>query len=595
MISWNLLLVAGCVIGVYLSYKEWTRKRRAHLFARPVASLLAITSLLAMAYPYAENNKEVKKIVLLTDGYIRDSVDRFVQNNQGVVIFSTTAVKKNSFPRQVVLPVITWESFGAFYPGQPVEVFGNGLDKEVLEALHPRPIVFHPNPVLFTISHVYWKQHLQTGEPLNVQGHCENNSGGKIRLALQAFGSIKDTVVIGAGQEKDFALHTIPLHTGNATYSLLVIRGNDTIRHEPVPVSVDIRTPLKLLIISAAPDFENTYLKNYLSQQAYPVAISTVISTNSSNQQFINTTVQKGSLLSSSYLTQFDVLLTDAATLGKLSKPERAAIASALQSMGTGLLIKTDTAARQGDFYTSFFPVKTLQQKQSIFLLHEVASDSNRYKIKIPDPACIVYNSGTQPLLLDEQSNIFASAMQYGNGKIIASTLSGTYSLALAGNMDAYRRLWSLLLSKASKKTFPAASWLIDPFIPHINRPVHLQAIANDGMLPATVVQNAHIYLQQDRGLPFQYNGTYWPAAAGWQSIPLPGNAAYTWYAYQADDWKTTSQYPALQQTWQYVKRHPVAKKESGTIGSFTKNWYLLMLLLFLGTCVFLWVEQKTG
>ena len=595
MISWNFLLALACITGLYLLYKEWTRRRRAHLPGRLAASLLAVASLLAMAYPHTETDRGVEKIVLLTDGFTRDSVDRFLQNNQPVAIFSTNGVKKNVFPGHVVLPVNFWKTFAASYPGHAIDVFGNGLDKDALQALHSRPIVLHANPVLFAIDHVHWKQHLQTGEPLNVQGHCENHSAGKIKLALQAFGSIKDTAVIEPGQERDFVLSTIPLHTGNAIYSLLVIAGNDTTRQEPVPVSVDIITPLKLLIISVAPDFENTYLKNYLSQQGYPVALSTVISTNKTNQQFINTAVQKASLLSSSYLTQFDVLLTDAETLEKMSKQEKAILASVVQSAGTGLLIKMDTTAKRGDFYTSFFPVKTLQQRQSGFFLREAASDSNRYKIKITDPACIAYSNGTQPLLLDEQSNIFASATQYGNGKIIASTLSNTYSLALAGDMSAYQRIWSLLLSTASKKTFPAASWLIDPFIPPAGTSIYLQAITNKGMLREAIVQDDRIYLQQTRGLPFQYNGIYWPAAAGWQSILLPGDTSYTWYAYKTDDWKSITAYANRQQTALYAKRYPAAENEPGAANSFTVNGYLLILLLFLASCAFLWVEQKRG
>jgi len=595
LISWNFLLALACITGLYILYKEWTRRRRARLPGRLAASLLAVASLLAMAYPHAETNRGVEKIVLLTDGFVKDSVDRFLRNNQPVVIFSTIAVKKNVFPGHVVLPVIFWKTFAASYPGHAIDVFGNGLGKEALQALHSRPIVFHANPVVFAIDHVYWKQQLQTGQALNVQGHCENHSAGKIKLALQAFGSIKDTALIAPGQGRDFVLSTIPLHTGNAVYSLLTIAGNDTIRQEPVPVSVDLTAPLKLLIISAAPDFENTYLKNYLSQQGYPVALSTVISTNKTNQQFINTAVQKASLLSSSYLAQFDVLLTDAETLEKMSKQEKAIFASAVQSAGTGLLIKMDTTAKRADFYTSFFPVKTLQQKQSKFFLRESASDSNRYKIKITDPACIAYSNGTQPILLDEQSNIFASATQYGNGKIIASTLSNTYSLALAGDMNAYQRIWSLLLSTASKKTFPAASWLIDPFIPPTGKSIYLQANANKGMLREAVVQDDRIYLQQTRGLPFQYNGIYWPAAAGWQSILMAGDTSYTWYAYKTDDWKSIATYASRQQTALYAKRYPAVISESGAANSFTVNGHLLILLLFLASCAFLWVEQKRG
>jgi hypothetical protein len=595
MISWNLLLLIGCVLGAWLLYNEARRRRRNHLLARLVFSVLAVASLGAMAYPYVKNNRAVKKIIVLTDGFVKDSVNRFLQNNKNVVVFSTIADKKNLFPGQPVLPVTDWKVLSDAYPASTIDVFGNDFNNDALKALHPRPIGFHFTPIVSAITHVYWKQHLAAGETLNVQGHYYNNSGHKIKLALQAFGAIKDTTVVDAGQQKDFTLQTVPLHAGNATYTLLVIEQNDTIRQEPVPVSVDRSAPVNLLIISAAPDFENTYLKNFLSQQGYPVTVNTVVSTNKNNQQFLNTPVQKNNLFSAAYLDKFDVLLTDAETLRNMTRAKRTIIASAVSVAGAGLLVKTDTTEKAEDFYASSFPVKTLGKKQPTVILHEAVSDSNRYKIKITEPEYIVLKNGTQPLLLDAQSNAFAAATQYGNGKIIATTLSNTYSMALAGDNDAYRRLWSLLLGKASKRAFPTASWLMDPFIPYINKPVHIQAIADGAILQQAVIQGAHMYLQPDRGLPFQYNGRYWPSAAGWQYIALPGDSSYGWYAYEEHDWKSVAQYANRQQALQYMKRHPVAAKESATATFSGINWPLLMVCLFLACCIFLWVEQKKG
>jgi len=105
LISWNFLLALACITGLYILYKEWTGRRRARLPGRLAASLLAVASLLAMAYPHAETNRGVEKIVLLTDGFVKDSVDRFLQNNQPVAIFSTITVKKNVLPGMLFCPL----------------------------------------------------------------------------------------------------------------------------------------------------------------------------------------------------------------------------------------------------------------------------------------------------------------------------------------------------------------------------------------------------------------------------------------------------------------------------------------------------------
>ncbi|MEJ0102070.1 MAG: hypothetical protein WDO19_05690 [Bacteroidota bacterium] len=58
---------------------------------------------------------------------------------------------------------------------------------------------------------------------------------------------------------------------------------------------------------------------------------------------------------------------------------------------------------------------------------------SDRYKLKIDDPVCLRYQNSTQVLLQDDQSNIYAANTIYGQGRIVATTLNNTYTLALAG------------------------------------------------------------------------------------------------------------------------------------------------------------------
>ena len=382
MISWNVLLLAGCATGLFLLYQEWTRKRPAHRWPRLVAIVIIIVSMAAMAYPYTQKTQGETSIVLLTNGFSKDSVEQFLKKNKSATVLSAANQEANTIYGQAVLPIASWKTFVAANPHPTIDVFGTGLNKAALQALAQRPIIFHPAPAAPAATNVYWEQHLPAGEPLIVQGHYINPSRKKIKLALQVFGSVKDTLFIEAGQEKDFQLEDIPLHSGNAIYSLLAIAENDTIQRSPVPVSVINHEPIKLLIISAAPDFENTYLKNHLSKQGYMVAATTIVSTHKTNQQFLNMAVQKDKLLTRAYLSQFDVLLSDGETLEKLDRVERQAIASAVQNAGTGLLVKLDTAGSRNDFYSKLFAVKKMQPKSNALVLHEAASDSNRVQDK---------------------------------------------------------------------------------------------------------------------------------------------------------------------------------------------------------------------
>ena len=112
------------------------------------------------------------------------------------------------------------------------------------------PFIFHTLPGQAAVSDIYWKQLLQTGEALKVQGSYKNNSAKKVKIVLEAFGEERDTVLVDAGTNRQFSLATTPLHTGRAVYSLVFLSGRDTLAQEPIPVEVQSIAPLKILIIA---------------------------------------------------------------------------------------------------------------------------------------------------------------------------------------------------------------------------------------------------------------------------------------------------------------------------------------------------------
>jgi hypothetical protein len=602
MIYWNYMLVAAAALLVFLLYKEWTRKSKARLYGRLAASLLAVTSLLFMAYPYAEKNGSggLKKIILLTDGFIKDSVENFLhQVNAGIPVFSDAAVSAGASPVSPVQLVTDWTAFASKHAADTIHVFGNGVSKETLSLLHPHPIVFHANPVSPAVSHIYWKKQVQSGKPVTVQGHYENSTGKKIKIVLQAFGADKDSAFMDAFTSRDFLLHTIPVHNGKAVYSLIVVAEKDTLAKEPVPVDVQTVSPLQLLIISSSPDFEYTFLKNHLSQQGYQITVSTIISSNKTDRQFLNMPVQQQAMrLTVPYLAKFDVMMADEEVLQKISTAEMAAIRSVVQDKGTGLLIKMEAQKKGASFYSRFFPVKALRQdKQSFSMLRGAFADSIYYKIKIADPVSIEYTPGVQMILQDAQSNMFAAGIVYGSGKIVATTLQNSYGIALAGDKTSYQQLWWLLLNKAAKKIYPDESWQTNPFIPKVNSPVQLVTENNDGSQPKAVLPGTSIYLQQDALLSFQWQGKYWPSASGWQPLPRVNMQSGEWYVFNTADWKQLTDYNNTKETKKYTALHPVSFENTSNhqAGLFLVNWSLIMLIIFLSSCVFLWVEQKAG
>ena len=593
-----MVVIAGLLL-FFLFWKEWTRNNAARIFQRLLASLLAVGSLFCLAYAFqpATNNRSAINVIV-TDGFIPDSLTAFVQQkNQPVVFFSTSRSLVHASPDFNMQWINSLQSFSAKFKDDTFPIFGNGFPQEELDSLNDHPVVFHPNPAVPSVTAVYWKQSLETGEPLVIQGQYENVSAQEIKILLQAFHETVDSVVIPVRTRRDFSLHTIPRHSGKAIYTLVVLSATDTLEINPVPVDVNPVKPFQILFLSSSPVFENTFLKNRLAQNGYGVTMRTLVSKNKSHQEFLNMPVQPAVALTTSYLEKFDLLIADNDALDELSDRELSAIRSVIAN-GLGLIIKMNTGKNSPSFFSRLFPVYLLKQEEKSFsFLHTVASDSNRYKIRMENPYGIRYQPGTQILLQDDHSAIFASGAVFGNGKIVAVTLDNTFSMALSGNNLDYQSLWSFLLQKAVKKTVPDEIWQVYPELPVLHEPVQLQAVTDIPGKPQGLVGNSKIYLRQNPILPWQWQGKFWPVENGWQTLIQLNGKIYDWYVYKSSDWERLFNFRKSEETKRYAVNHPATFLQTRTVpaGNRTRWLRFTLLTLFITCCAYLWIEQKSG
>lgn len=596
---WYYMVVIACALLVFLLYREWRRTKKSGLHGRLLACVLSVGSLLWMAHPPEQKSSAaVKQLVILTDGFIEDSVADFIQQRHSEIpIYSDNPALK--YPANNIQLIAGWHLFARQHAAATFHVFGNGLEAAALNLLNNHPIVFHAPPARSAVSNIYWKQWLQTGEALKVQGTYENHTAKRIKIVLEVFGEERDTVLVDAGTSRQFSMATTPLHTGRAVYSLVFLSGRDTLAQEPIPVEVQTIAPLKILIIASSPDFDNTYLKNHLSQQGYQVSISTEVSTNTSNRQFLNTPVQQaGAVMSAAYLSKFDVVIANQEALQKMNSAALGALRTVVADKGTGLLVKIDEQKNSTAFYSHPFPVKAVPQDKEVYRwLMPAITDSGRYKIKMTAPLAIVYQPGLQVILQDAQSNAYAAATQYGSGKIVASTLQNTFSMGLAGDKASWQALWSLLLNKASRKEYPVEKWHTQQFIPIQNVPEQLQVERLDSSSTKALAGNSTVYLSQNDLLPYLWQGTYWPGEIGWQTLPQVNTASGYWYVYRKGDWQQLFNHRLTSATHQYAASHPYAvSKEMDTAGNkFMAGIRIWLLIVFLAACIFIWVEQKLG
>jgi hypothetical protein len=598
MSYWFYKLLVVFAMAIILSRMERKRRNRARLLLRLSASWVAFVCIALLSFPAKKELREKKTetVFILTEGFNTDSVTHFLNLNKATFFFSADYSLIQTLPRQNIKWIPDLAEFFTRHSDDSICVFGNGFSNEELNSLKGRAFVYKPAPVKPAVSAIYWQKELMGGAPLVVQGTYDNNSSKDITIRLQAFGDIWDSITIKAETQKEFSLYATPKQAGKAVYSVLVLSGKDTLQNDPVPVIVERKPRLNILMISSSPDFEKTFLKNHLARHGYQITMSTTISKSKKDEQFVNTPKANASLVNPSYLDQFDVVIADDKSVTQLSPVAGFTLRSAIEVKGLGLIVKLPDSNSVSAFYSqklSSFPIKP--GIPTFRWIHSSLNDSDPFRLTMSEPICIRYQQGVQPLLQDEDANIYAANFIYGQGRIVGTTLNNTYTLALSGNNKAWQSIWTLLLDKASKKTSPDETWYTSEAFSYINQPSPI-TIETDGNPKQQVLIDSNVVsLQRDSRIPYQWQGIYWPRQSGWQMLIQPDGKAKNWFVYGPQQWKSVRDYNKAKTTKQYAVDHrasflPRTERETHKLSSDMK---LYLVILFLICCGFLWVEQK--
>lgn len=567
-----ILLAAGLV------WQELRRANKRWLFWRVLAIVVACTALACIALPvrytHTVNSTDQHKIILLTLGFEADSISKNVQP----VTFDP--VVKKAYPKT---QLITSDEINKT---DQVNVYGYGLNDFELERLGNRSLVFHPVTTPAGLTNISYTDKLKTGERLRVQGNYHNTSAQKVKLVLRGLSTGLDSVTVAANTQSNFELGNLPKSTGRLVYTLLA----DTAIQGSLPVQIDPVKPLKVLILSASPDFETRFLKNWLSENGYAVASRAAISKDKFNTDFVNIPQFALDRLSVSTLNKFDVVIGDLSVLNNLSEPESAALKQEVTDNGLGVIVKADSTGKASWLQTAF-PVDRPSGKEPApaSLIINGAKSGNKLS---PGSAYINYRNGTQPLVTGVQNHILANSTLAGSGKIIFTTLNNTFSWMLKGDQADYTALWSALISKAARKNNDPANYVSVPALPFINEPVQLM-LKNNKLSPVNMA-GADVPSVQNPNIPFEWRVLYRPTTAGWQ--PARQNGALNWwYVYPKTDWQALQAIRKLTITKKYANEHQnndiVTKQIQQLMRIDVPKIYFYILLLV--ACTFLWIETK--
>lgn len=587
--NWTwLVLIICCLLAVFAAWKEYQRPGKSNLALRIVASLIAITAIACIAIPltYTRDitDADEHSALLLTPGFTKDSLGNYKNSK----IFTANKAIANAYPKA---KLIRLDELKVDSPAiTKLHVFGFGLNEAELKELDHLPVSFHPSSAAEGFSSIGWNQELRTGEALSIQGEYKNDHSRPVKLVLKGLSTPMDTVTIGAKKTSGFELNTVPKNEGRAVYHLLAIAGADTLSNEPLPIEISPIKSLKVLILSASPDFETRFLKNWLSENGFSVAVRSVISKNKFSSEYVNMQPVNVDHLNNTLLDKFDVVIGDLSVL----KPEGALLKQQVAEKGLGVIIRADSSSKAASWLQNDFPVEKLNVKNApsgSLIINGKKDKTSALKI---DPKYIRLQPGTQPLVSDEQRHVLVNTSLVGAGRLAFTTVNNTYNWMLDGNKDDYAAFWSLLISKVARKVPVTENWSVGSSFPVADEPVQLKL--ETSAVPGNVVaENSVIASSQNPFIPFEWGNTFWPEAAGWQSVKQNNGHLAWWYVYDKNDWSSVKASEKIRATTQYAETFAANASVTKAIQKKTQIEVpkIYFYLLLLAACTFLWIEAK--
>lgn len=584
--SWSIIvLIICCLLAAFAVWKEVNRPKKAHLVLRIITSVLAVIALACIILPISYNRDTTiaddQAAVLLTPGFDPDSLANYKSDQ----LFTADKSIQKSYPQARLIRPDEFKTSN-LAPAK-VHILGYGLNENELKQLDKLPVIFHSALLPGGIIGISWNQKLKTGEKLIVQGVYNNTGSKAVKLILKGISTQLDTAIIPAKSDKGFELTSIPKSEGRAVYHLLAMTGADTIENENLPVEINPIQPLKVLILSASPDFETKFLKNWLAENGYQAAVRSAISKDKFSSEYANMQPVKIEHLNAGILEQFDVVIGDLSVL----KTEGALKPEVIQK-GLGLIIRADSLSKGSSWLQADFPVEKLAVKNPSPLALNIRGMNKPVPLKT-DQTFVREMPATQTLVTDGQNHSMVSSSLAGSGRLVFAAITNTYNWMLTGDKDDYAAFWSLLIKNAARKAPVPESWNIAGF-PAVNEPVDLQL--QSAQTPVKILADKSVIAPtQNPEIPFEWNNSYWPATIGWHSIKQNNGQAHWWYVYGKSDWQSVKAAEKLAATSHYASANPVnsfvTKQIHEKVRIEVPKIYFYLLLL--AACSYLWVEAK--
>ena len=561
------VIIGGFILLCIFIWKEYSFSARRRIVLKVILSVFAIAALAGIALkPAIPTSGTSGKIVMLTPGYYKKDLDSLRKEHARI-------------------KVLEYDDPGDFQDIQNAEslfILGNGVPHYELYRFENIPAIFIPGTPPEGIVKIKFAEKNVVGNDLNIDGLYNSPRVGNW-LVLQAPGGVGlDSIELSNAGEKFFRLRS-ELKAGGAFVYYLIEKNEEgeIITRDPIPVQVEEKGSLRILIINNFPTFETKYLKNFLAEAGHEVVVRSQITSGRFKYEYFNTSLKNIGNLSRESLEEFDLLIVDAATMRGLGTSQSSGLLNAVRLDGLGVFIQPDD-----NFFNSPGNQANLNFKRQ---------DNNEMKLtEWPEVSLSVF-----PFIIDttpEMRNIHTSGnsvisgyTRNGRGRIGTSVLSNTYELLLEGNAEVYKEIWAEHIEQISKReNLPAQLEQQEQFA-FPNEPFHF-TIRTESSNPGITKNERIIPLARDVNLPEHWNGTLWPTEKGWNQLQQDTTGVYHYYISEEGSWSSLISHKTMESNMRYFDHQVIEGNGSFPLEPVNPLWFYGLFLLCMGG---LWLEPK--
>lgn len=587
--AFNLYIWIACFLLLcLLVYQEIKRPNKHWLGARLLASLLSVAMLALMIIPISINQQskqQATQLNIISAGYHADSLAHIPHQKY----FLDEALAPNLKRKANFIPDLAYHL--ATHPEiNKIAVYGYGLADGQLKQIKNIPLDFHPAKKPNGVIACHWKDGLKEGETLVVQGQYRQHASKAVSLKLIGFGKTLDSTQITANTTTMFSLKYQIKQKGRAVLQLVALQGKDTLSQEPVPVQTLAKASLKIVVLGSSPGFEYNFLKKWLYENQYALALRNRISKDKYSIEFLNRSNIDLSRLSTPLLQKEDVLLLDQQEFENISVPEKQSIKQAV-AQGLGLIL----LAQEPNTTELWLKNLNLTASKKQEKINQLLLTSSQIKLAaLPEqvPFLIRNHPDQQPLVLDGVSAIAVQKL-YGKGKIVTTTLPNSYQWSLTGNQQDYARYWSTLFEAATRSAAPSYLLQTASNLPRPMNKLNFSLSTPGSAVPTITNEQQTLSSQQNMLFGNRWQFQYWPLQSGWHQVAIDGQKQY-FFVFGKENWQALSANQRIAQNMDYVLSHPSSKDLPETTfilkKTISKWWFFVAFVLATG---FLWFESR--